>query len=103
MTDYTDNVLLTLREIVRTTTNKRLREVAKHAADELDCAIVALGYTPTRENLQTVNGLWAIGQRIIDVWTVPEPTPPRAAGGSVGSFAELGLEAWDVCGYKEAA
>jgi len=83
MANYTDNVLLMLREIVRTTTNSRLHAISKHAADELHTAIDDLQRHPTRENLQTVNGLWAVGQRIIDVWTAPEPTPPRAGAGTI--------------------
>lgn len=91
MTDYTDNVLLTLGEIVRTTTNERLRGIAKHAADELFVAIEDFYSLPTRENLQTLNGLWAISQRVIDVWVAPEPTPPRAGAGEVYRYDEDGF------------
>lgn len=97
MADYADNVLLVLREIVRTEPKVELRLAAKRAADKLQVAIAAFYHKPSKEHLQDINGLWAVGQRIIDVWVAPEPTPPRAGAGSVY------VKSWEECATRKAA
>lgn len=83
MADFVDNVLLVLRGIVRTEPKVELRVVASKAADELQVAIADFYRMPSRQTLQNINGLWAVGQRIIDLWNAPQPTPPRAGVGEL--------------------
>lgn len=82
MGDFSENVLWELREIARQEPNQALRVVAKTTADRLDRSIREFARQPIQEHLQTVNGLWAIGQRIIDVWNEPHPSPPQAGAGA---------------------
>lgn len=98
MPDYTDNVLLMLREIARTEPKVELSLAAKRAADKLQMAIAAFYHKPSKGYLQDINGLWAAGQRIIDVWVAPEPTPPRRAG--AGSVY---VKSWEECATRKAA
>lgn len=97
MPDYTDNVLLMLREIARTEPKVEFRLAAKRAADKLQVAIAAFYHKPSKKHLQDINGLWAVGQRIIDTWVAPEPTPPRVGAGTVAQWG------WDARGYRKAA
>lgn len=66
MADLVDNVLLVLREIARTEPKVELRLAAKRTADKLQVAIAAFYRKPSKKHLQDINGLWAVGQRIID-------------------------------------
>lgn len=66
MADLVDNMLLVLREIARTEPKVELRLAAKRTADKLQVAITAFYHKPSKKHLQDINGLWAVGQRIID-------------------------------------
>ena len=60
-----DSIIFQLRDLARTEINYRKRKLLKDAADTIDTAIKAVFSWPTTENMQTLNGAWAFGVRVL--------------------------------------
>lgn len=75
-------ILLLLRESAMTNRSEQYRETARTCADQLDKAISKFAADPTYDNLIDVNGLFALGHRIMEKLQ-PSDDPSGKGGAQV--------------------
>lgn len=86
MSNANKSFLLRMREAAKGEPDVLHRENLRAVADALDAALGAFTRLPSTANLQTVNGLWVRGERLLKLSNRP-PDPPKGAG--LRSGAEL--------------
>lgn len=79
--------LLELRDTAKECADVRTRNALRKSADNLASALAALAKSPTRENMEDVNGRWAFAERVLRVANEGKDDGPR--GGALRDAAEL--------------
>lgn len=80
-------ILLLLRESAMTNRNEQYRMTVRKCADELDKAINKFAADPTYSNLVEVNGLFSLGDRIMN--KLQPKDDPSTPGGALKEGARL--------------
>lgn len=68
-----------LRQAAMQCANQPVRDRLFDTANALQIAIKVFGISPTEDNLIAVNGLWAVGQKLLKAFD--EDTPDPSNGG----------------------
>lgn len=78
-----------LRQCAMQCADATLRQQMKDCADNLGVALKLFAISASEDNLQIVNGLWALGQRLIDRYDMGGPTDGK--GGAMKAPIEFEL------------